>query len=368
MRKIQIFAITALLALGFASCSKGGEEGAGAPGTPGAPTRLAIKLSGASDGTKAIQGQGSTVAGTIKLINGHIFVLNASDVVIYKEGLQVSDAMSANGQILDVEVPNNSRVYIVGNIASAIVGQQSVTEATDWTQIQGAQSAITTQGDYTQVTLANNDGSPKLITDNGDGSAEVRITLNPLVSRMELLGVNAIDNPDNGTQVTAFDVTGVFVDDYFPNFNYIGGGAGTTYNQGTDAMNFSGMGDTGSWSAVAGVAKPNQSTADVWAYQVAAGGTPRLIIRLENVYVDGTLMEDTDGNPEVKFLTVAGYNNMSTTTFQRGVIYRIPTISFYADKEKSDGGLDDKPNIDDVELKLYVDIEEWKVDDVTAYL
>ncbi len=144
-----------------------------------------------------------------------------------------------------------------------------------------------------------------------------------------------------------YEVTGVFVDDYFPEFNYVGGGVGTIFSQGDDTT-FTGIGDTGSWTADASGVAVAGPAGEVWAYNLAAGSVPRLIVRV------------VEAGGETKFITVTGYTGV--TSFKPGYIYRINNIEFTGEN------LTEEPNQEDVSLSVKVSITEWKLEEPDAIL
>lgn len=358
MKKLNFFATlaaAAALTMGVTSCSKDDNGGAGQGDKT--PTQLSIKLSGviqSAPGTKAIEGQGLTAPGTIQLTSGHIFVIDPLGAVIGNEALNVSQATSPTGQLFTGQVPSDSRVYIVGNIPSA--DQATIAALGSFSAIQAATSLMTTQTDYDEAALANSDGAPASITVNAsNNTATVNVSIKPLISRMELVQVKG------GTSIKAFDVTGVYVDDYYPSFNYAGGhsGAIVSNNQGTT---FAGLGDASTWSATDAVtpgtfiADPQTSgNGDVWAYQVASGALPRFIIELDNIEYEDAL-NNTVTLSGKHYLTVKSYTSLGSATFERGKIYRIGAANGITFDEND---ITITPNQVDVDLTVEVSIEEW---------
>ena len=100
----------------------------------------------------------------------------------------------------------------------------------------------------------------------------------------------------------------------------------------------------------------------VWAYNVASGALPRLILKLENVKYtpDGEPEEDITGGPY--FVTVGSYNDGALTSFERGKIYKLNNLKF---NKQHLGGT---PNMTNVTLTATVDIIEWVIDDIEADL
>ncbi|NDV67011.1 hypothetical protein [Bacteroides sp. 224] len=344
----------AALTMGLTSCSNDNDKVAESE-----PQYLSIKISGVVQSpTRAVEAPGETTVNTIKLNDGHIFVINPLGQVTYQEALNVSQATNA-GQILTTAIPADSRIYVIGNIPTA--DNATITALTDFNAIKAATSALTTQTNYKEAALANADGQPTAIIPGASNTATVNVSIKPLISRLELTQVKGIGD------ITNFTVKGVYVDDYYPQFTYAGLYAGTKFSQG-QSTTFAGIGDAGAWAHTSLVAAP--ATGNVWAHNLAAGGLPRFIIELEDVKYNpgisaGAPLGEVDLSGTTYYLTVTGYNNGGLTAFERGKIYRIGGnngIEF----DQDDLGL--VPNPVDVDLTLNVTILEWEVVTPTANL
>lgn len=352
MKKIFLFAAS-VAALSFASCSNDG----GNTETGKEPTQLSIRLAGVvPSSSRAVEAPGQTAVGTIQLTDGHIFIVNPLDGVIDNEPLNVTDAKGA-GQTFPRPVPADSRVFILGNIPSDAPAMNTLTTLA---AVKAVTSDITLQSNYAQAALANSDGQPTGFTAS-NGTASVSVSIKPLISRLELVQI------EGASDITAFTVTGVYVDDYYPRFTLGGGYSGTmfslgstgTYNGATFYKN------EGTWAAAqatAGdpfIAVPELSSGsgEVWAYNVAPGSLPRLIVRLSGVkYNPGTGEVDLGTTPH--YLTMTGYTNLGSAAFERGKIYRLSgSTGFQFDHD--DLGL--VPNPVDIDLTVQVQIDEWEI-------
>jgi hypothetical protein len=366
--KKYFFMAAVAAAMTFASCSNEDTVVDGAT-----DTYVTIRVAGAV-GTKAIEAPGSTAVGTISLQSGHVFVLSAAGGVVHQELLSVTAAQSAAGQNLGEKVPSSSTVYVVGNLPPG-------TNAASWenlNQIKAAVSAIETQDLYQRAALANVDAIPVQIgnvTGTGDNkTATATVLINPAISRIELSQIKAKEN----SKIKSFDITGVFVDSYHTHLTWGGSFGGSLFNHGVnqitpDLSSYLGlahMHNRGTWPSNADKAAfppALGTTPQYWAYNVAAGALPRLIIRLTNIELEtGYTLQSNAAQPGVYYLTVTGYTGV--TTFQRGVIYRIGGTG-------NDGGItfdeDDltvHPNPDTVTLSVNVDIVEWEVEEPAAEL
>lgn len=398
--KKNLLMTAALAAMVLASCS---QDNGAEISTNAKPAQLSIKLAGVvNSSTRAIEVPGVETEGTIELENGHIFVLNPAGNVTYNEALDVDAAMGVAGQTLAKDVASDSRVYILGNIpADATIVPANLTSLTE---IQAASDAMTTvemigstaTQSYMTAPLANVGGTPATILLNGVTDADpdtgdtvveatATVTINPLISRIELGKVTGNE------WVAAFTVAGVYVDDWYPSFTYGGSFAGKMFQQktGTD-FTLNTLKDEGTWAAVGVdtdeepttanlfVATPD-ATGSVWAHNVAAGGLPRLLIKLTGVKyypedlntklpITDAAAEDLQVQSGDLYLTVTSYTGV--TTFERGKIYNIGGDT-EGDGDGITFGPDDTgktPNPGNVTLNVTVKITEWDVVYPTANL
>lgn len=349
--KNAIMAVAAIT-LGLTSCSNDKDE------VTGEAVNVSVKISGAiKPATKAVEAPGSTDEGTIQLTNGHIFVLDVQGTVTYDEELIVAEA-TGEGQTLGQEVSTSSRIFVIGNIPSDDL--DDITSLTSLSAINAATSLMTTQTDYTTVALANVGNVPAELAITGT-TATAEVSINPLISRMELTKV--VGSGD----IVSFDVTGVYVDDYYPSFTYGGLYSGEIHSQGTSVDFASVLGDAGTWASSTLVAAP--ASGNVWAHNLAAGGLQRFIIKLENIVWNPGLGagEPTAETPlnGTYYLTVTGYNTGGLDAFERGKIYRIGGENGIVFNEDNLGLT---PNPTDISLTVNVKIVEWVLVSPTADL
>jgi hypothetical protein len=318
--------------------------------TGGEPTRLSIRLAGVVSPSRAVEAPGLIAANTIQLTGGHIFIISPLGAVIDQAALVVAEAQGA-GQAFPREVPADSRVFILGNVPSDAPAMNTLTTLD---AVKAVACAVTTQTDYTGATLANSDGQPAGFAAS-DGEATVAVSIKPLISRLELVKI------EGKSDITAFTVTGVYVDDYYPSFTLGGGYSGTKFSLGSTTAY---TGDAfykneGAWAAagtpLAATPEASVGSGEVWAYNVAPGSLPRLIVRLSGVKYDAGEGEvDLGATPH--YLTMTGYDNLGSATFERGKIYRLSSgIEF----DHDDLGL--TPNPVDIDLTVTVAIDEWVV-------
>jgi hypothetical protein len=356
----KLFLTAAIAALAFASCTK--EKNSTDNGTQ----NLTVKITNAE--TRALQAPGTAIAATLS--SGHIFLIDPSGNVYPQSPALVVAEATGTGQVI-AAVPSSARVYIVGNIPSDATG---ITSLTNIAAIQAAVSDIATnQGIlYTDAPLINETGAPVGITLVTSNTATASIALTPVYARLELEGVtggtyvekNASDDPTgNQSRITAFTVTGVYVDSYYPQFNYGGTGSGTVFQQ-LQSTVFNGIGDPGSWVASGAPLKAAPASLNWWGYNVPGAGLPRLIIALTGIEYEVSADDGENwavpatpafSSTATYYVTVSGYNGGTVTSFTRGNIYQIA-----ADKMVfSTNDLHTTPNPTTVTLTVTVTVRPW---------
>ena len=353
-------------------------------GTEGELGQLTIRLSGA-ESTRLIQAPGQAVA--VELDNAYAFIVNATGGVIEYHALNVAGGAgsvvgSGTGQTIN-DIPSSARVFVVGNVPAAF----NPAAFTTLNAIQRGVQNITAYDTATHLDapVANVAGAvaltaPAVATD----PHTVNIQVSPVIARLELHGVRASDDYVNvyaadGTtvvhqaRITGFQVTGVFVDDFHPQFTWGAGRAGTMFQIGTatNPVTVTGqlamMHDVGMWdnAAAAGgwlTARPGATT--VWAYNVPATGLPRLVIRLANITyrLDSDDAGDDDRSFQdggAMFVTIEGFTGVSA--FQRGNIYRVGAANGLTFNINH---LTNTPNPTDVQLTATVQILPWVLQDL----
>lgn len=365
-----IFFMTALaVAMLFSACSK--EE------IDDGTRTLTVKVEAAS--SRAIQAPGTTAA--ITLSTGVIFLIAPDGSVDIATAIVPAEVQGA-GQIF-TGVPSSSRVFIVGN--PTIAAQTELLAATSFAAIQAITTdALSYQSTlFSAVALSNADGNPAGISITSPATATVNVSISPVIARLELAGVtggiyvemNAGTPTGNQTRITGFDVIGVFLDSYFPNFTYVGGGQGTLVeiNQ-TQVANpalvptWPGIQDRSTWTASGTPLVVTPGTGQVWAYNVPATQLSRLVIAVDNVTYEASTdggtgwAPGTSGNyAGIQYITVGGLNvtlggnTALATQLDRGVIYQIPASGLVFNTSN----LHPNPNPVDVDLTVNVTIQNW---------
>jgi hypothetical protein len=357
MKKILLFAAAA--AMVFTSCMKeGGEQSVG-------QASISVKLVGANgDAVRAIETpSGASVAPSVG--SWYVFVLDGENV-IHREDLTAADVSNSNllndGALFDASV----KIYVLANVPSDV----TVANLTTWTAIKEAVSLISYSGsrnvNYLQPAMANADGALKALTvsESNANEASVNVSISPLYARIEVLAIASENTTTPATTVTSFAVDGVWLSDYWTGFNMVGEGKGdhmvyTAPETGPADFDWTTLrGDiaTTPWSATG--TSPLQAvpaTGNVWAYHVGAGLTTKIIVRLSSA----------SGTPPIaagaNYLTVTGYDDLTSGSFERGKIYRM-TIKFNHDNLKA------APVETGVGITATVTVQNWVPQTVTPII
>ncbi len=371
MRKIKLLALAAMAVVGLGSCSNDGND----PQKPAGDARLTVKLSGVNV-VRSRAAQDPATEGALTLIGdqSYIFVADVDGHIVQAVEIDPATAVDpAPGQELTEPVAVGSTVYIVANIPSGDVA--SVLGKSTLAEVKNFVSAISTQqGGYESPSMANVEGTEEEVT--GTGNVTLTVEIEPLVARLELAGLQAVEDAA-GNEITAFDVTGVFVDDYFPSFTYTGAASGTILSlveamAVEDAVPNDVLANWGMKDIVASCSADANMVAaledQVWAYNVVASGLPRLIVRLDNIVytsASGTTGISLSGP---RFLTVDGYTGV--TEFERGEVYRVGAVDESGDSnfQFNFSHLGATPNEESVSLTVVVEVQPWNVTDYEPIL
>lgn len=360
MKKLLLTTIGALaLAISFSSCAK--DKGASEP-AGNEFERINIKISGVTRVPSTRLVEAPAVQGQLVLQNGQIFIINSLGSIVQSVPLDVAAATTSPGQTITTPVSSDSRVYVLGNIPSSV----NVAQFTTFEQLRSYAVLIShsEQINYKTALMGNDTGSPSSVIemDSATNTATANVTIAPLYSRIELAEVVGSSN------VVSFDVTGVFVDEYYGSFTLTGAAAGAIYHQSTRTDFTGNIGDAGTWSSTGGlgtaVATPGGT--NVWAYHVASSGLPRLIIRLNHIMIDNDgdggdapVMIDLNGDGNgIRYITVTGYQGDNVpANFERGKYYQIASIVLDASDE--DGNIGQEPNPTDVTVTAQLQVRDW---------
>ncbi len=378
-----IFAAAVLVGLALAGCTKDNPVA-----QDDANARLVLRITNTSPrDTRAVEAPGDETEDLLKdallTDQSFIFVFDRLGNIVEEAVKIETAALGTTGQLLDFGVPSDAFVYVVANIPSGEV--TAVTALTTLEAVQEYTSGIELQvGMFETPTMANVGGAATRIglateqevEDETLLLAEVTVQIKPVISRLELSAIQASALADAEGTITAFDVTGVYVDDYFAEYAYNGlaiEGQDTVKMKQDASKTASWLGamkDEGEWSAASLVATPDdddtEEVTEVWGYNVAPGGLPRLIIRLENVmYIPAAGGDPQLFSEEPYYLTVTGYQGLGGD-FTPGKVYRIGgeghELVFKLEH------LHSTPNPVDVRLTVLVDVVDWVFEDYTPIL
>jgi hypothetical protein len=377
MKKYFLMAVAATAML-FASCSNDDT-----PVVAEKDVLVTIKLGGVK--TRAVEAP--AIQGELEMRNGWIYVIAPNGDVTYSEQLNVGTVNAGNTsgeQTLGQLISADSRIYIIGNVPGLAPFPTGVNPIVATTLAGIKLAANYPQANYALAALANSTGEPVAInlTGNripqGDPNAgaeiaNVTVPVKPLFSRVELAEIAG------GGNIIGYDVTGVMVDDTYPQFRWGGGHAGAIRSQGmkTDFEVTGAPHDLGTWNAVEVTLTPDNKWVaapdnnEVWAYNVASAFThpfnplegylfPRFLIQVENVQTKPGYEK-----PAPKYyLTVRYYKDETDTVinnfhFERGKIYQVggPKGSYGFTFDEED--LQIYPNLDTVELTVEVEVIDW---------
>lgn len=427
--KKTIFAIAALATIGLTGCIK--EQIAPVPVQEGNYT-LAVRLAGAG-GTRAVEETVGATPSAATLENGYIFIFGdngSGTLALAQSPIAVTAAATTpTGQLILTPISDSEAVtesvFVIGNLpddASFDIADFAVGTATP-ADVMAVGELITTLpasgADFVvSAPLATVDAGTKdfaaqdITFDSSDLTASVSISLLPVVSRIELAGITVgsladREDPDYEavTVNTGFDLTGIFLNDYYNQYTWSGSFEDTNaiINQ-TKTSLVDGIDATaGELGDIFTIAQKNVeydtnkfvpvlagSTSPVWAYNTTAGQLPKLMVRIQSPAAstspdgddinesslydslidsgltteEAAIAADTDGDgthattePIVKYFTVTGYRAAGETTgqlsaFEPGNIYRVSAIPTDIDWMTTAG---------EYSLTVTVEVEDWTV-------
>lgn len=362
------------MSLGLAGCAKDAANvNKGGLGTD----KLSIRISNPS--LRSIEDPATTGNITVSGTNAWIFIANATGNIVKEVALDYSTA-SSTGQTITGIPEDAASVFIVANVTKPA-------DVTTLSKIKEAVYNVADYANYKTTPLANATGEAGLIdppATTGD-PATVSVQLSPVISRIELTKVRATANGTDTTdpgyiKITGFNVTGVYLNGYYKKFMLTSAASGDVID-GTDLA----LGDAGTWTAAADAVVSTDFSAvaaagKVWAHNVVAQGTPRLIIRIEGVTAtDGSgapitnILDASTPDDLTDEVALAGqtfylsmhasnpYNEVSGN-FERGKVYQINELVFSADN------LFTVPQLEDLDLLINVSIKDWVLAPITGNL
>ncbi len=384
MKRLLMIASVATMALGIASCENDPNA------LPKGMTRLTVKMTGVKTpdiASRAVQDGAQQIDLTVDTSSSVIYVTDAAGSNIVQVVDVTAAATNGSGQELLTPVAVGAKVYVVANIPTP----QEVTTFKALTTLEAVKTATSAisnvPNDFRIPPMANIAGDADKTVQGGAATEEIAITIEPLVARLELISMQAIAD-GAGNVITDFDVTGIWVGNYYPSFTYTGTASGTAASleadiEADDADTALGawasyMKDTGSWSAAGGDTDPliaklaNDGNGDpqVWGYNLVpnTNAMPTMIIRLENIVAEnssGTALTVSGA----RYLTVAALTTNGTTeitSIVRGDVYTMGKITDDESSFKfSFANLGLTPYEEAVKLTVDVTVEQWSINDYT---
>jgi hypothetical protein len=312
-------------------------------------------------------------------------VLQITTSGVYNEATnpdEVGVAQLTNGSAVAIEnVPGPTTiVHVFSNLPSGwstwnpSAGEHISTYSEAALDVEEVYNSV--NGDASKVVLY---GIGHLAPSGTPDEFEAPVDLFPVAGRLEIAKITA------SSEITSFDVTGVFVNNYYPTLATDGtkdnysisrhGSAPTSYTSGGYyAAAFSGiLFDEETYSSN-GSLEAKSASSNLWAYNLLAPallGTedyfPHVVIKIDNIVV-----QDPSTNAAYEdgewFLTIANVylsTDISTKTpldFEKSNIYHIPNVAFTL------SDLGDVPELTTKAVTVEVDVKKWGKKEVLPIL
>lgn len=394
MKKLTLLALAVIMTFSIAGCAHGGTRGVGPTKET---TRLTIRLTGAkAPTTRGIESGAQEVDLTVEGSRSLIFVADASGTISQVVELDPTQAISpGSGQTLPNPVTLASTVYVVANVPDSQVNDIKASATLD--DVKEFASSIITQTGYTSPAMANENGN-EIVVSTGSGSDDTKtlsVTVEPLVARLEIVAMQAIPD-DAGNTITAFKVTGVYVDNWYPRFDYTGSvpasdtphsleadldaAADDAAKQSVYATFFAGHEGlydiSGPWAASGAPLMAKEPAAgEVWAYNVVAGNLPTIVVRIDNIEYTSSAGATGLTLSGPRYLSIVGYVDAANSgaseisKVARGRVYRLGLIEDGNSNFRfSFANLGTRPYEEAVSLVVQVVVKTWDINDYTPVL
>lgn len=375
MKKISILAIAAVMSLGLASCSKEAAQ-PNDGGVAGKTADVTISLSqGKSRATNPAGAQDDEVV----ITSASVFIGDASSVTKYD--FDATELAAEAKTIEDVTVGKS--VFVVANATKAD-GSAITTFPTDnLANVKAFAYNISAMASKLHTAVALSGSAAGTVTEDAATpgvATPMDVDLTPVVARLALKEVKAVNpagTPGNMT-ITSFTVKGVYLTGFYNKFKFDGthGAATDLYDFVTEAdgtilpavstaMSGYGAMDEGTWAHSSLAATP--SAANSWAYNIAGGSLPKLVIAVTGVNFSTaptSMNPITIGGEQVTaqptgatfYLTVSNYTfpeDATMSNFEAGNIFKISSLEFTSE----DLGI--SPSTASVDLTVNVDVVPW---------
>lgn len=306
--------------------------------------------------------------------SGYVFFVSGTEVTS-AGAINSSEIVSDEGQKFTID-NQATDIYVFGNTPTGFDGATYVGGTlADLLAVAfnvSTQNASTTGNGLGEIFMygtAPIDYSNKVTVGTIVDAIQVEIALIPSVARLEFEGIGL----KTATVITGYTIAGIYLDYFYPQFTAAGTAAGTMLMSATadDITGRTGYDwakemssevvltpDPGNPDMIAGSGK-------VWAYQVAPGATPRIIIRVTDVKYKPNVSDPEETLDGDRFITVAGWNNDSGSligAFVKGNVYHAENILFDIDDLKRN------PNPGEIDLYVKVTSTPWNINLVTPVI
>jgi hypothetical protein len=335
-------------------------------------TAITIKIAGVNTNVRseATPTANTDAAKKANLTSAWVYVFGSDGSIKANEALNIAQATAGGYEIAKGALfPADSDVYVLGNVTEALTGVNPAT-LTTYEAIKAAESAISYEAstiqntDYSTPAMANSNGLQALTNiDETAGTAEAVVTISPLFARVEFAGIKG------GDYVQKYEVSAVYLDDYFSSFTM--SGAGKQIKNDGRAYTFNEK--PGWFSDKYATTLKSETTSKVvapaggkvWAFNAGANTTlPTFVVEMKNIFLFGksadaptttaTLWAGKDSNGDATtphYLRVTGAG-----AFERGKIYQISQATF-----NQEGPEEDIDTEEGVAIVAKVTVLDWDV-------
>lgn len=350
MRKLHVL-MAVLFAAAFSACSNDSADQKDlGPEKSVTVKLLTTPISKAADKT-------SVPYGALTPVNDvTVFFLDDNDRTVSAKGTMTGAEITSGKTFTGVN-PATTKVYIVANSnhggSPLFPGLNSIGLNQTKSDIEALSASAGSQMGSTAMGIDNAllSGEAALVQVNATDYT-VNVPITPAVCRFEVTSITGYGD------ITAFDLEGIYLNTYYPQFTIGGGSAGTYYGISTTATELTN--NVASFMKDAGLNKSgsltytNTDPANVWAYMVPVYTTsPRIILRLDNLAVNSLPM-----SPSTQYITVKNFKDATTgeaVVLKRGEVYVVKDIRFTANDVTIN------PNQDDINVTVTVEVKGWKV-------
>jgi hypothetical protein len=383
MKKISlsIIAVAALLvAVTFTGCTR--EESKNDNG----PATLVLKI---EQGVESRANVASVSNTTVTLSSGWVFVSNGVGRIVHALEIVATGITAGDGEVCidDLIAGNGKAVFAIPSGATTVHVFGNVTGVTAWPAGVTAANAIgddiTTYTEGTKITVSNlsvTNGVANVPLYGSDGIAGGPSAFTsspkvyPVAGRIEIAKISALKS-----NITAFTVDEIFINNYYPSRNFIGGLGDALVNNGTTVANYATSSPGKYEGLTAGelydlddlaagddsgtpprmVAKP---VSNILAYNLTAPTTddyyfPHIVLKLTGVTTATDVLPKLTG--ATKYLTVKTATDVDgLISFKKGNIYKIADIQF------SNTDLAETPEPQLGTLTVKATIVNWVINDI----